>query len=196
LRAGGISPAFAAYLQSKSNRDVIDQVVRAQVGRYPGTCTEIAIESKFNVAVVAPVQFDGQRFTAGAWKETVQATSCGKMRTHNVFTAVRPDGALLRSPMLPGTTRADVVLQGDAARMVSLNVAAHAGKECPASQYFIEDTKFVSQDPTPVPNAKAGPNARAWNEEWAVSACGKPMIMSVRFTPDATGTGFAVQSKK
>lgn len=195
-QAGGISPVFAQYLQSKSNRDVINQVIRAQVGRYPGSCTDIAIDQKFSVKLIAPVQFDGHRFTSGAWRETVQATSCGKTRLHNVHTFVRSDRALQRSPMLPGSTVADLVLQGDAARMVYINVAAHAGKACPPSQYFIEDTKFVRWDPTPIPNAKAGPNARAWDEEWTASACEKSMVLSVRFTPDATGTGFAVKLKK
>jgi hypothetical protein len=115
LRAHGISPAFSQYLQSKSNRDVINQVVRAQVARFPGSCTDIAIDSKFNVILLAPVDFDGRAFTKGAWKEFVEVTSCGRRRTHNVLTAVRPDGALQRSPMLPGSTRADIKLQGDAA---------------------------------------------------------------------------------
>lgn len=196
LQAGGISPPFAQYLQSKSNRDVINQVIRMQVSRYPGACTEIAIDPKFKVVVNVPVQFDGQRFTAGAWKETVQATSCGKSRVHNVHTFVRPDGNLQRSPMLPGSTIADILLQRDTAGMVYVNVAAHAGKECPRPQHFIEDTKFVRWDPTPIPNAKAGPNARAWDEEWTASACGKSIMLGVRFSPDATGTGFAVKLKK
>jgi hypothetical protein len=157
---GGISPPFAQYLQSRSNRDVISQVIRMQVSRYPGACTEIAIDPKFKVVVIAPVQFDGQRFTAGAWQETVQATSCGKSRVHNVHTFVRQDGNLQRSPMLPGSTIADILLQRDTAGMVYVNVAAHA-KDCPRTQHFIEDTKFLRWDPKPIPNAKAGPNARA-----------------------------------
>lgn len=195
LQARGISPPFAQYLQSKSNRDVINQVIRMQVGRYPGACADIAIDPKFKVVVHAPVQFDGQRFTAGVWKETVQATSCGKARVHNVHTFVRPDGNLQRSPMLPGSTIADILLQGDAARMLYINVAAYA-KDCARAQHFIEDTKFLRWDSTPILNAKGGPNARAWDEEWTASACGKPLVFSVRFTPDATGTGFAVRLKK
>ncbi|HEY7551730.1 MAG TPA: hypothetical protein VH913_19700 [Hyphomicrobiaceae bacterium] len=196
LAAGGISPAFAQYLNSKSNRDVINQVIRAQASRYPDACTDIVIESKFKVLTIAAVQFDGRRFTpGGAWKETVQATSCGKSRVHNVHTFVRPDGNLQRSPMLPGSTIADLLLQRDTVGLVYVNVAANA-KDCPRTQHFIEDTKFLHWDPKPIPNAKAGPNARAWDEEWTASACGKPMVLSVRFTPDATGTGFAVQLKK
>jgi hypothetical protein len=113
-----------------------------------------------------------------------------------VHTFVRPDGNLQRSPMLPGSTIADILLQRDTAGMVYVNVAAHAGKECPRPQHFIEDTKFVRWDPTPIPNAKAGPNARAWDEEWTASACGKSIMLGVRFSPDATGTGFAVKLKK
>lgn len=195
LRAHGISPAFFQYLQSKSNRDVINQVIRAQVARLPGSCTDIAIDSKFNVIVLAPVDFDGRAFTRGAWKEFVDATSCGRRRTHNVLTAVRPDGALQRSPMLPGSTRADIQLQGDAARMLYASLHAYADKGCQPSQFFIDDTKFVSMDSVPIPNAKAGPNARAWLEEWTALACGKAIPLQVRFTPDATGTGFAVRKR-
>jgi hypothetical protein len=195
LQAGGISPPFARYLQSKSNRDVINQVIRMQVGRYPGACTDIAIDPKFKVVLHAPVQFDGQRFTAGVWKETVQATSCGKSRVHNVHTFVRPDGNLQRSPMLPGSTGASLQLQSDAARAIYASVAIHA-KDCPVSQHFIEDTKFLRWDSKRIPNAKAGPDARAWDEEWTASACGKPMVLGIRFTPDARGTGFVVQMKK
>jgi hypothetical protein len=165
------------------------------VGRYPGACTEIAIDPKFKVVVYAPVQFDGQRFTAGAWKETVQATSCGKSRVHNVHTFVRPDGNLQRSPMLPGSSIADLLLQRDTVGLVYVNVAANA-KDCPRTGHFIENTKFLRWDPRPIPNAKSGPNARAWDEEWTASACGKSILFSVRFTPDATGTAFAVQLKK
>jgi hypothetical protein len=187
--------ALKQYLHSKSNRNVIDQVIRMQVGRYPGACTDIEISSEFRVTLLLPVQFDGQRFRAGAWKETVQATSCGKSRVHNVQTDVRPDGNLLRSPMLPGSTGANLQLQNDAARAIYASVAIHA-KDCPVSQYFIEDTKFLRWDSKRIPNAKAGPDARAWDEEWTASACGKPMVLSVRFTPDAKGTGFVVQMKK
>ena len=175
---------------------MINQVIRAQAGRYPGACTDIAIDSKFKVLTIAPVQFDGQRFTpGGAWKETVQATSCGKLRVHNVHTFVRPDGNLQRSPMLPGSTIADIPLQRDAAGLAYVNIAVHA-KDCPRAQHFIEDTKFVRWDSKPILNAKAGPNARAWDEEWTASACGNPIVLSVRFTPDATGTGFAVKLNK
>jgi hypothetical protein len=195
LEASGISPQFAQYLQSKSNRDVIAQVIRMQAGRYPGGCTNIAIDPKFNVLVIARVQSEAQRFTAGAWKETVRATACGKSRVHNVHTFVRPDGNLQRSPMLPGSTLADIRLQVDAARMVYATVGTHA-RDCPPTRYFIEDTRFLRRDTTPIPNAKAGPNARAWDEEWTASACGRPLQLIVRFTPDATGTGFAVRLKK
>lgn len=195
LRTHGISPAFFQYLQSKSNRDVINQVIRAQVARLPGSCTDIAIDAKFNVVVLAPVDFDGRAFTRGAWKEFVNVTSCGKRRTHNVLSAVRPDRALQRSPMLPGSTRADIQLQGDAARMAYASLGAYADKGCTPSQFFIDDTKFISVDSTPIPNAKTGPNARAWLEEWTALACGKAIALQVRFTPDATGTSFTVRKK-
>lgn len=71
LRAQGISPAFAQYLQSKSNRDVINQVIKAQIGRLPGACTDITIDPQFKVVVFAPVEFDGRKFAGGAWKEFV-----------------------------------------------------------------------------------------------------------------------------
>jgi hypothetical protein len=98
--------------------------------------------------------------------------------------------------MLPGSTRADILLQRDAAGMAYASLAAYADKGCPPSQFSIDDTKFVSVDRAPIPNARAGPNARAWNEEWTALACGKPIVLQLRFTPDATGTGFAVQKKK
>jgi hypothetical protein len=187
--------AFAQYVKSKANRDVINQVIKAQAARYPGACTDVAIDAKFNVTLIALVLFDGQRFRAGAWKEAVQATSCGKSRVHNVHTFVRPDGNLQRSPMLPGSTIADIMLQTDTVRMAYINVAAQA-KGCPTAQHFIEDTKFLGWDSKPIANAKAGPDARAWDEEWTASACGNQMVLSVRFTPDATGTGFAVKMKR
>ncbi len=36
----------------------------------------------------------------------------------------------------------------------------------------------------------------AWNEEWTGLACARPAVLSVRFTPGATGTGFAVGLKR
>src|SRR5258707_15857463 len=74
LRAHGISPEFARFLQSQFNRDAINQVIRGQVGRLPGACTDVAIDTKFNVNVFAPATFspDGLKLTAGAWKEFAQ----------------------------------------------------------------------------------------------------------------------------
>jgi len=97
--------------------------------------------------------------------------------------------------MLPGSTIASLLLQRDVAANVYISLGAHAEKGCPPSQYFIDDTRFVSMDSKLVANAKAGPNARAWDEEWSILACGKPIVLRVRFTPDAAGTGFAVRKK-
>jgi hypothetical protein len=35
----------------------------------------------------------------------------------------------------------------------------------------------------------------ACDEDWTALACGKPIVLRVRFTPDATGTGFAVRKQ-
>ena len=147
------------------------------------------------VQILQPVVFsaDGRKLISGIWKESPKATACGVERTHNILTTVRAnDGALMRSNQLPGTSHADIVLQTDAARMLYDTISKIAEAGCDPKQYFISDTTFRALDPSPIPNALAGPTARAWTEEWSAMACTKPVRATMTFSPDATGTAIKV----
>ena len=196
LSANNLTPEFVRFLQSSFNRSAVDAVIRAQAAKLPGNCAEITIIPTFGVEVDVPPEFspDGRKLVRGSWKEFVDAVACGAVRTHNVQTFVRPtDGALFRSAMLPGSSRASLALQTDAARIVYENLARQtSGDECGSKAYAIVNTKFLSVDPASIPNAKAGPNAHAWSEEWTTVACDRTLPLQVTFTPDAGGTSVEV----
>jgi hypothetical protein len=98
----------------------------------------------------------------------------------------------MRRLLLPGSTRSDPVLQRDAAVIVYTNMRIVAEKTCDPKNFLILDTRFVAFDPAPIPDAKAGPNARAWSEVWFATACGREITANVTFTPGPTGTSIKV----
>jgi hypothetical protein len=189
------SPQFAQFLESKFNRDAVQTAVRNQVSKWPGACTVISFDSKFEVAVLQPSQFsaDGRSLTAGASIESFAATACGVTRRHNVLNVVK-DGAVYRLPRLVGTSIADYQLQSDSALHVIIAAKRLASEGC--TSFFANDTQFLAFEAEAIPNARAGRNARAWREDWTIWACGKEVVVPMLFIPDATGTTISVDHSK
>ena len=181
----GISPALASIIASPEHQKAVKEA--AQQGsawannRDEGATFAIAAD----VAVYQPLQLDAQRKpTAGAWRERVHAQGCGANRALNVLTFVKSPGRLVSGTLLPGTTRADPLLQRDAFRYAVL--AATAPANC--RQPYIADTSFAGVEGAA--NASLPPERRSppWKEEWIVSACEQRSVVTLHFVPDATGT--------
>jgi hypothetical protein len=100
----GIGPQAAQFLQSKFNRDAINESIRNYSNALPSRCKELEIGTKFNVLVFTPLQFspDGRRLVAGVWKEQVTVRACGVEKLYNVQTNLRSDAGLQRTNLLPG----------------------------------------------------------------------------------------------
>jgi len=190
-QAQGLSAQLRDFVQSKSNREAIQQVISQQIASWPAACRQVSFGSKFDVVMLRPAQFsaDGRSPLAGAWKETLEATACGVTRVHNVL-SLADRGDIQRLPMLVGTSRADIMLQKDAAPLFFIGASRLVAKEC--RQNYVTDTQFVTFEGAEIPTAKAGPKSRAWSEEWTLWSCGRLIVVPIRFIPDATGTAISV----
>lgn len=185
--ASATSPEFAEFLKSKFNRDAINGVIRGQVQQWPEACTNVVIEPSFKVSIQQPVQitFDGStKSISGAWIESVYATACGTKRLHHIVNVAR-DKKIFRSPKLVGTSLADARLQGDAAKTVAVAASTFFPAGC--KSFFATDTKLMSHNPA------AGATSKPWQEQWTIRACGKDVVVPIRFIPDGNGTTFAVE---
>ena len=134
------------------------------------------------LAVVSgPVRVDERgRPQSGSWIEHVTMEGCGRTRQLNVLAMVRAPGMLATVPLLPGTTRADPLLQKDGALYAF--TAAVDPRKC--EPVFIADTAYVG----PLGQASLVPGKPGWSERWTVSRCGEPVAVDMGFMPDATGT--------
>jgi len=181
-------------LQSKFNRDAVRAAATNQISKWPGSCSEISFDSKFDVVVLQPAQFsaDARSLTAGAWIESFTVTACGVTRRHNIFNVVK-GSPVLRLPKLVGTSRADHQLQTDAAPHLFAGAARFVPQGC--KSFYASDTQFLGEEGAVISNAKPGP-ACAWREEWTLWACGKEIVVPIKFIPDATGTGIIADGSK
>ncbi|WP_455209120.1 hypothetical protein [Kaarinaea lacus] len=87
-----------------------------------------------------------------------------------------------QSIQLPGNTKADQVLQRDAARFVMLLESAEESR--------CVQRKIVNTEVEEHPNDS---DKDAWIERWTVDRCGSLVYYKVKFTPSPTaGTGVSV----
>jgi hypothetical protein len=187
----GIGSQATQFLQSKFNRDAINESIRNYSKALPSRCKDLEIGTKVNVLIFAPLQFspDGRRLVAGAWKEQVTVRACGVEKLYNVLTNVRSDGALQRTNLLLGTTRADPVLQRDAVPYAMRSAGLKAPAGC--KSFDVLDTAFLGQqEASPAKDAK-GREMRPWRENWTTQTCDAQTVVLMAFIPDATGTKIA-----
>jgi len=133
-----------------------------------------------------PTLDDMHRVTSGAWKQVVQEQGCESRRQLNVLVAVEAADKMAVIPMLPGSTRADPVLQKDAVRYaVQALASVPGGREANCDSGYVSDTEFLEEEKAePLPGSKG----RSWRESWTLISCTRKAIVPMRFIPDATGT--------
>lgn len=127
--------------------------------------------------------------TAGAWQETIHVDGCGFTRNLNVLTVVRAPREMLSIVLAPGETRGDPTLQKDAATYVFAAVAARVPG---CRDAYVDDTQ-IDADRSNLPSLS--PGKPGWGEDWTVMACGRPVVVELTFTPDATGTTISAHAK-
>ncbi len=130
----------------------------------------------------------------GAWKESFPVSGCGNDTIINFYFVVRYNEKIDTFIALPGTTRADLILQRDA-RMQALTGGALMVKDC--KNLTITNTKFESYGLSHPATPDPGPlhRLRPWWETWTMVGCGHKVEVPIDFTPDATGTLIVVPAK-
>jgi hypothetical protein len=111
------SGEFSRYLADPQHQGDVIAAARRTNALLPESCA--AAEFRFTglVSIQRPPRFDaGGRPIDGMWSEPVMATGCGVTRRFNVLTIAAADKPPRQVGLLPGTTRADPLLQRDSLR--------------------------------------------------------------------------------
>jgi hypothetical protein len=180
-----ISPALAGIIANPEHRKAVIEAAQQSSVWINNRCAGATFSIAVDVAIYQPLELDRERRpVAGSWRERVTAQGCGANRMLNVLTFVKSPGRLTSGALLPGTTRADPILQGDAFRYAAL--AAKPRADC--ARIYVADTAFGGIQGAA--NAGLPPQRRnpPWKEEWTVSACDSRSLVTLHFVPDATGT--------
>lgn len=168
-----LEPAMAAYIKSPQRQAEMAATVRKMIPMVAGACKAAKAAGRTRTQVYKPLTFDrsGQPI-AGVFREIVPLDLCGETVELNILASAKPNGTVERINLLPGSSKADPVLQKDA--LQSAYVAASAGKRC---------TPFA------VRNTAAGekqPDGR-WEETWDMLVCGERVPVSLTFVPTGDG---------
>jgi hypothetical protein len=170
-------------------QNFINSAVRSAVlVNNPRPSAQFSVTDK--IAVYEPLVFDGSGLlVTGAFKRAVNEQGCGTSRILNVLLWVQGAKSIATGALLPGTTRADPVLQKDAAGYAfnTANILASSSVENCQTPY-LADTEFIEQESVVLEGAK-GPS---WRELWTLVWCTKKMQIPMRFIPDRTGTSITV----
>jgi hypothetical protein len=141
-----------------------------------------------NVSISTPPKFDSSGTpVSGEWRMIGHIEGCGEKRILSVEYLFTPDGQMKRVMLLPGSTIASWRLQHDAAAYAAMGMAKLMPKDCKAKDLKYIDTKFIGFEDT----GSTGGSGRPWKEEWTVRACTVTGVVTMHFSPDATGTNIS-----
>jgi len=175
---------FSRFLSDPVQRQhVLDAAKRSSVVlNNPCPSAEFAINGK--VAIHTPPQFDNsEQPISGAWKEEVVEKGCNLERLLNVYLIFDPNNkSLAVFPVLPGTSRTDLILQKDAQPHVAAAALKPQDQAC--NTKYIADTEFIRQKGEALQGAKGKP----WDELWTMVICDKKALITMHFIPDKAGT--------
>ena len=128
--------------------------------------------------ILLPIKFDAAgKPTAGQFVQRVAMLGCGTTRTLNVFVDMAKRGM---APVLPGTTHADPILQGDTLRYAFAAAGNAVSPSC--KRLYVMNTEFLQDEGT------ATSAGTPWREAWTLSLCQKRAVVIVHYVPDKTGT--------
>jgi hypothetical protein len=116
----------------------------------PCPTAQYALEKK--ISFYKQPSFDSSgKLVDGAWKQVVDEEGCGVRRILNVLVFAQGPNNVSVVPLLPGTTRADVILQKDAVKFaVQAATTVSGGREANCQIGYVADSRGTS--------ISAGPN--------------------------------------
>ena len=193
-----VPPELINYVNQPAHLKAVLDVIRAEAAQIP-ICNPTKLKHS-RLTTPGPVLFgaNGQP-SSGRWTETLTFDGCSQSGIFNVMTFVNRSWQIHTVGLLPGTTKADPLLQRDTMVYVARGFIAASGHNSvpPPAGWKLEtshiiDTTFDGFSGAPTVDARPGRNSRPWRENWTLLACNVPFILSLQFMPDATGTTFAL----
>ncbi|MEO8870885.1 MAG: hypothetical protein ABI357_08640 [Granulicella sp.] len=185
VRAQDNTPrAYDALRSSDSYRKAVTEIYASYESSLSTHCPKVDVNmNTSNAKVLGPFETDANgQIVNGHWKETTEGIACGVKRLYNASITIK-DGKSQVEALFPGHSYAGPQLQRDAVQYAAIGAGAVAG--CVAD---ILDTTLPN-------GAPSGPKL-PWVEKWTVRVCGKRMLVTIRFVPDATGTTIEVAPKE
>lgn len=182
-----MSPELKAFLMRPDQTQAVVGMMAQQWHMIFENCSSPKLQG-MNVFIDSPPQFDSSGAPiSGKWRMIGRIEGCGETHIFKVEYLFTPDGQMKRVALLPGTTIADLLLQRDALIFAAAGMAKLTPKDCKdIKDATTIDTKFLAFGEA---NTAMDSDKRPWTEEWTVRSCGVTGIVTMHFTPDATGTG-------
>lgn len=184
---------FRTYLASRDYVDSLGVLIRDVENRIAPDCDpDLAGAKRQGLWVRKRILFDGGGTypNAGQWQDRIAINRCGKRILHNFLVTALPDKSPAFRVLLPGNSRADARLQLDARSAVLAIASAQAtSSTCGPSGFKIVSADF---DRFLGDTANAELNDRIWREIWTTEACGRQILVEVKFVPKEKGYTFVV----
>lgn len=179
--------ALLTFINTPEHKAALIGSLRPYFGSLPSCRQETA--RRIGLVVITPVSFGSSgALSTGAWKEGVQVDGCGISGLFNVLTMARNGAPPLVGALLPGTTRAAMLLQRDSLPSARGAAVARLPRGC--TDVHVIDTKFEGFGEVASADVPAGRDGRTWRETWTLIGCGQQTTVSMQFIPDHTGTTF------
>jgi len=179
-----IDPHFLALLKDGAYQAAVMKIATDQAAELPEACAGAQFRPVGEIEFFLPPQIDGGgRVVHGLWREQIASAGCGTVVLLNVFSLADTSGQPKLLGGLPGTTRADPVLQKEGLPIAVRGLPAKAGA--------CHDVRVVDTVLSPdAPKDRAAP----WHETWTVLACNEAYQIPLRFTPTADGATIGVDA--
>jgi hypothetical protein len=175
------------FMQSDYYRGLITRALAAVPKAVFEQCPSLVSKGS-RTTVLRSVSFGKDGFpNEGLWKQSFPVSGCGNDTVLNFYFSAGADEKVNTTIGVPGTTRADIILQSDAIFYAQAE-AALVAKDC--KSFIVRDSRFEAFGTAKPPKPDPGPgNAyRPWWETWTMIGCGHTIDVSVDFMPHKNGT--------
>jgi hypothetical protein len=183
-------PQLAAFLTEQSEQNLVKGLALGDWNRTVPNCAAPTFQGANVVIGVLPMFDKAGRPVSGEWRVITRLAGCGQSKGFNLLYSFAPNGQMLRTGMLPGSSAADPILQRDALTYARTAMSRLTPPGCQDIRYL--DTAFAAFGP-PGAGVPAGREARSWTEKWTISACAVQGIVTLYFTPDVHGTSISTR---
>jgi hypothetical protein len=180
-------PQFTTFLKDPVMRQNLINAAAKSTVILQNPCATAQYSVALKPFVLKPMVFDSVGHpTAGMLHFPVKEEGCGITRILNTLIWVQGPGTAGTSPLAPGSTHADPVLQRDAGQRAFTAAVTAVPPDAACNVKYLADTEFLDREnegsSTPTP----------WREKWTIVICNKRIVVPVKFIPDQAGTGTTV----